>query len=861
MRTTERQPADCAQRAGIGPSVAGTREGVAQRLGGLSYGEQIQMLRPPLPLGVGTGSTTGPLQPALPIQFSGGPAQTPAVQRATVTPKPGNAKDAAGLKAMTLSAFVAHAKKQADWNTQIPDTDKDKVPLQNVLAWATKNESVPVGCGAFKVADLAAATEAVLGQLAAYSAGVHQPEKVPTGKLPKAANIAKAKEFGEALQKLEQTPGGTCIFAISEPAALAKLIELKFVDDFIAYVKACNPVLHAKEGVELESYQTLRLFADPKGYKSRLPRVRNYHRFEFMALEKLVANVGDTSKTKAVTLILHSAVDHNGAFHHDPKLTAVVLNPNWLTLMVEGVESLKAIEAEIPVIAKTYGLKDKLDQVMIAGHGDARMIQLGGKVKEGKDSQTGDPKMVEDKKNKDENLDLDKNKEDTEAFLETLLKHIETREPTVWEKIFGGGPSKRIVFNACLTGSINVKSNKVKNEAQLKKYIAKHGSLTHYLRDMANTNGLSIDVRGANGSFGKIGLQDPDGKLNLLSAKDPKMTAKKLVYIKEGTDPGGVLRAIVEEWKAPTTSVPQPDWMVAVRNRARTVPPASWKAAIIDGVCAIALEPATAKDLAKLNKLRKFGELLYHVGTGAAKAGILNFANGPISAADQAKVYGTLATTQAWKNDIGPDVTVLQVWMKTDTSKKGALISTLDAYSVSTARGNIDFKHIGKDLKDLVPLGSAGSATQGMMVLAALDALTVNSKHAGKFLKAAYAANGNSFTGTELENAIQGSHTVDQVLKAIGLNKKAGKKTSVDANIDTDADKRTNEGYVDPVNRYGQIVSAQATVRDKPSSKGAKLGSVKKGERKFFFGENGAWLAFDSSGRSGFVKKSAVKLT
>ncbi|MBK6621388.1 MAG: hypothetical protein IPG32_11130 [Saprospirales bacterium] len=88
--------------------------------------------------------------------------------------------------------------------------------------------------------------------------------------------------------------------------------------------------------------------------------------------------LGDTSKAKPLTLILHTSIDHNGAFHRDPNFTAVVRDARMLTLMVEGFETLSEFQSQIGPLATTYGQNDRIDQIMIAGHGDAQFMELAG---------------------------------------------------------------------------------------------------------------------------------------------------------------------------------------------------------------------------------------------------------------------------------------------------------------------------------------------------------------------------------------------------------------------------------------------------------------------------------------------------
>src|SRR5207302_991931 len=146
--------------------------------------------------------------------------------------------------------------------------------------------------------------------------------------------------------------------------------------------------------------------------------------------------LGDTSKTKPVTLVLHSALDWDGAYHRDSNMTNVLKDTRNLTLLIEGVESIGAIKGRIDPLAQKYGKGGVIDQVMIAGHGDNNAIELGGKMAmgdDGKMDQKGDPLKVGDA--------------NSQALIDELLGHMDP-----------SSPNHTIVFNACLTNSNAVES-------------------------------------------------------------------------------------------------------------------------------------------------------------------------------------------------------------------------------------------------------------------------------------------------------------------------------------------------------------------------------------------------------------------
>lgn len=83
--------------------------------------------------------------------------------------------------------------------------------------------------------------------------------------------------------------------------------------------------------------------------------VRSYHRFQAEALVALRGAQTGNPGNKPFTLILHSALDHNGAFHQDPELTATITAASNHTIMLEGAESLDAISARLPALVALHG--------------------------------------------------------------------------------------------------------------------------------------------------------------------------------------------------------------------------------------------------------------------------------------------------------------------------------------------------------------------------------------------------------------------------------------------------------------------------------------------------------------------------
>jgi len=124
--------------------------------------------------------------------------------------------------------------------------------------------------------------------------------------------------------------------------------------------------------------------------------------------------------------------------------------------------------------------------------------------------------------------------------MKTVMSYM-SQDPTT--------PHGRIVFNACLTASneidpatIDEKKNPADQAKLMKAQIAKTPSLVEEMRKIAKDTGHTTDVRGGNGSFGRVGLIDGTGALDIVAdgtsptpgmprGLDPELTnPDKLVY-------------------------------------------------------------------------------------------------------------------------------------------------------------------------------------------------------------------------------------------------------------------------------------------------------------------------------------------
>lgn len=198
--------------------------------------------------------------------------------------------------------FDSYARTQADWATG-PAIGADKDKLWALLEKARGEEAFLAGCGPMTVAGLlpVMADAKRRGALEHYCAAVHKDRA--TVEIEPTVDLGEAIKMGDALPALEATPGGVTIKTImkqqSGKTQLQDMIADKAIDPFTRYVQASHPVLMANNGAEIDSYLAMKAEGvDPVSYKTKVPRIRNLHRFEKAALDALAINEGDTAPSR-----------------------------------------------------------------------------------------------------------------------------------------------------------------------------------------------------------------------------------------------------------------------------------------------------------------------------------------------------------------------------------------------------------------------------------------------------------------------------------------------------------------------------------------------------------------------------------
>jgi hypothetical protein len=769
----------------------------------------------------------------------------------------------AELEAMTLFDLNKYAEAQADWATDPGLPAPFKAKLRTLLEFAREDaggvKPVIAGCGTMTVANLLGTglDATVRSKLRSYAQAVSQAHV--TIEVDPIADVARAQVLGAAIAKLEAMPGPGVSHAIFKPGdtgtdPLALLVDSGKLDNFIDYCRRAKPLLEAP-GWEVVNY--LILFGeagDPLGYLGKLPDVRNFHRFEKDALDAAVANRKDFKKDKPLYLILHSNFDHNGAFHRDPNMTAIFTDHTHLALLIEGKETLGQISGEIGPLAHTYGMGNKVAQVMFAGHGNNDVVQMAGKMDKTALDAGKDPEKAE---RGEDVTSAPGQTAATDKLMHELVANMAT------------DGSARIVLNACLTASNSVNSpldaDPKKAAGQVQAAIAAEPSLATYLGNAAAV--ANVKVMGANASFGQVTLMDPSGNLDIVATggKDPQLTAAKVDYVKGGTEPQGALRAVLEVWAADHVATPPTTSAIDAINKRLTdeKPGNSWELRIIH-----ALYDIVSKNPEDAELIRLLGICAGDVYELKSEANCRVDALASVPAAHVPTIFTQLMATAFWATVPRIGLVVLQRWLHEDASKKAAFLTQLGgpAFNCLKAKNFVDLGLLGGKLAELLPVADAPTASRGQLELALLGAKGAAPDPTCKaFLRAVVGGNPGFPAALGIDALLGGFSTQGDVETSIGLRDAVPDPADPDAgkakpnNVDLDGD-GVNDFRVEPITRRGAVIASALHVRERPDITSKSLDLLPNGTRVQLIGTSGDWYAIEHAPGTAFVHKDWVRL-
>jgi hypothetical protein len=821
-----------------------------QSAGNAAVARLVASQRPLARAPVDAGAPPGPVDAGAPPGPVGGPAPAPGAPPAAA-PAPGSA---GSFEAMTLNTLDSTARGQADWAKGLAGADHDE--LVGVLEYGRLSHGgdTPVmsALGKMKVGDLRAPVKDGARRKKLTDFSLHATPSSPSVVIETPApDVAAAEKTGEGVAQLDAGAGTVIVGRVfvqrADAPLLEQLITKGYVADFINYVKTAAPNMAGSDGVEIDSYLKMRdegvepvsQFVGKMGHS----QVRNYHRFLRDSLQGLKDANAKPAGSEPLTLILHTAEDHNGAFHRKSELSAVIMRPGHNAVMVEGAQSLAEITALIPGLA-ALGQGGKIAEAVVAGHGDARTVGMAVK-----------PDGTE------EAIDLNNPANGTNDLLKTLMANMST------------DPNARVVLAACLTGSDEVPNavqggTDADKRADVKKQIAANPSLRTHLTGML-APGSKAQVVGSNVSIPfptMIDPADPKGPLTIDSPENPKATADRIPFIKVANEPEGALRAVLAAW----ADDPATTWAAVAERMGKNqgMDIHSHMTKVLFGI----VHGAHQSDPEFIRQLSIFARAFDFLPFQGEHCRTSLFAGMP--GGHDAAIFDGIRATSDW-GEAGlwyMRLVTLQAWAARDVSQAPLVMAELG--KVPTLAGAIqylDVPWIAGHIAALVPAAAPGgvgpaSGELRLALLAADNGIgTEKGGHVQTFLAGLLGSDPQFPAGLGvpalLENTgISEYGVIEQVRPtAPSGGGGGGGAFKPDPNVDTDG-KPGNDRYVEPVTRHGIVAPTALNVRTGPGM-GFRIADVtRKGDELYVIGKSGNWFAVEWKGATRFVHKRFVDL-
>jgi hypothetical protein len=789
----------------------------------------------------------------------------------------------AGGPGMTLEQFKAYTTAQADWFAEPTLSAADRADLWALLLKTRPGSPVLAGVGDVQVSELRTVTPAQWTDLENYCRGCDSASH--TVRISRSGPLADRIALGHTLGQVEAVIPGNVLEVTLSQAQLLSIQTDALVPALTTYWTTFHPHLQqtissgaAMPAGSLSETQLLLDFLRGPNigpFGALLGRVRNLHRFSPDALTQVKANFADFSRTKPVYLLLYSGHDSNGAFIQSrPLFENLMKDRTKLVLMLEGQASLQDIIDKVPDIARDYGRPDvsgtnRIAQVMIAGHGGSRGLELAGS-----DAPTITASgEVDYNSSRSEKLDLDTNATKSKELLKRLIDNMDPA-------------TARIVYAGCLVGSTSVPlktpGGADMTAADISAHVANPGnkSLADVTRDMGAARGRpGMVVEGGRGSVGlsaAASFQDVAGNLHIDYNFDAAAFGTELDYLNRGREPEGVMRAAVQVAVTSTA--------VNAANQLRLRTPHSppiW----YDNVTAVFVKNAldgvaagSGIDIVKVNKLAHMADPFF----------LSLWASRSIAHFGGANAHGAL-TAQLYKDVLGlPEMLaptdfntkqgrfIMEMgWALMDHARAADVISYLDGRADLTpavlerhiSGGNLDWLNTRGVSPHLFPAGAA--ATDGRIRLA-LAWISVDNKNADvrAFLDARVDTSGPS-PRLQAPVLAQLSNPADEnaILRILGrltvtVPPTSGGGPSLPA---ANADAYPNAGStarndvrIEP-NEYVATVIPPAfalNVRTRPSMEGAPFHWLKLGDTVNVMGFVHNWAAVDINGKLGFAHRN-----
>jgi len=791
------------------------------------------------------------------------------------------------INATSLSDFQEFTLRQLDWATSphltAPAAAADLANFRQVLSFSYEANILET-CGDMPVGQIiAAGLPGTFTQLRDYSRGAVSTRS--TAWLRHTNNVTQAATWGTDLLSLEGAcTAGTLYLIMPPPSPLAtpsvfeQLLTTGMTADFINYVTTCSPVLSANNGREIESYLALRAeSADPVKYLGRITYVRNFHRFTRPALDGIIANESVTTASqqnfwlrRPLTLVLYSALDHNGAFHRLTGITDLILQSRILTIILEGLGTLGAYETQIAPIAARYGIDGRIDQAMIAGHGSSTGIELAGTATGG----TVNSERLESGA-------TSPYRTATENLIDRLVNNM-SRDPA----------QRRIVLYACLTASHNVNpagidsTNPATASIQIRNAINADPNIRDFIASRA---GARATVLGSQASQWATGFLTPGTlrtppRLTLQTPHDPYIAAPKIQYVEFGPECVGAVRALVECWAADfATPTPGTACRDAVTRRIGRPPTTNWNEQIIRGIFDIALNRywTNGNMIARFISIAHWLSDLEHDLENPQGSNLWNNVGSVLPAADISSIFTALALTSAWSGEARIRLIFNQTWMRYDAARQASFLTALGTFtSCGDVRRYLDMSIVRPRINFILPATPMVSPPVQELIIAIMEAIatplttpepTPLPPHI-QYLRLLLGNTTNFAASLNISGVASGFTTEDAVLTAIGRSPSrpapsgAGSSSVGSslpaANVDLDRDPTNmNDFYLEPFLRTGTVDNcSHLSVRSRPWM-ARRVDTIPRGHTVHIVGRNRNWYGIEHRGLIRFVYKDFITLT
>ena len=788
----------------------------------------------------------------------------------------------ASIRARTLADFVLLTQTQLDWATS-PALQADAAALgqfRQVQDFAD-GPNVLEACGGLGVGAITGrGVPAVFPTLRKYAEGVTGGS---TAWLRETATIADAVRWGTDLATLEAAwPAANLSLVMRRPDPVTDPSPFEKLDDparpelghFIAYLGAVTPVLSADNGAEVDSFLDLRREgAVPESYAATVTHVRDYHHFTKATLDGLVANEAFPSWRqqwgmfqRPLTVVLYPAVDHNGAFHRNAGLEAMVTNTDILTIVVEGLATVADYRTQLAPVASRYGIDGEISQAMIAGHGNTNVLVLAG---------TAGATVADDR------LGTGGAEGTHTTDLMAELTRLMSTDPT----------RRRIVLDACLTDSHLVASalraSPADAAADINAAVTANPSLRDFVAGMA---GAGSTVLGANASFAPADttfLTPGSTAIGLSVPGDPDLVGSKIQYVEFGTEPEGCLRAVLECWAADqlagtTTCRDAMRRRIAGGSSAHVAAVDTWSEHIIQPLYDLAANSYWGSGEAIRGMGVLAGALSELYWAGHTSAGGLNSALGPIAGtvAHVDQLLGSVAADPHYAATPRVALVIEQAWMRHNAARQAPFMAALASYpSALLAAADLDMGLVMPQVPSLltVPAPAPPPADQLRLALIAAHHAPVATPPPTPlpaqiaFLTGLLGAGPTFPAALGISAALGGLASEGRILADIGRPLSAppagGPATgpAPAANLDPQRDAAAlNDFRVTPLRRNGQVATLRddLMVRSTPTTATSAniFARLAPGTAVNVIGEFRAWYAIEQPGRSGFVAKRYVTL-